>query len=104
MNIFDEDLNCADAATLVETILSERELQVFSYLIKGLSLKLIALDFGVTYKTVRSHRMSILAKLKLNNCIELAILGWRIRKHFVPPPIRHTRYACGRKLASQELY
>jgi len=51
--------------------LSRRELEVIQLLKKGLSSKEIALQLGVTLKTVEVHRYNILKKLKLKNTASL---------------------------------
>lgn len=84
MNVFDEHLNILDAINSIETLLSERELQVFGLMTKGTAVKCIAADLGITYKTARVHCTRVLRKLQLNNHSEVAILGWRIRKFFTP--------------------
>jgi two-component system, NarL family, invasion response regulator UvrY len=51
--------------------LSEREIQIIRYLKEGLSSKEIALELGISFKTVEVHRHNILSKLKLKNTVSL---------------------------------
>lgn len=51
--------------------LSKRELEVIHLLKKGLSSKEIALQLGITLKTIEVHRYNILKKLKLKNTVSL---------------------------------
>lgn len=51
--------------------LSDRELEVFEMIGRGLSTKRIAGKLGLSHKTVESHREKIKAKLNLTNSSEL---------------------------------
>lgn len=51
--------------------LSDRELQVFEMIGRGLNTKQIATRLGLSNKTIESHRENIKAKLGLVNAIEL---------------------------------
>ncbi len=51
--------------------LSDRELEIFELVGRGLSTRAIAERLHVSVKTVESHRDHIKAKLQLNNAIEL---------------------------------
>jgi DNA-binding NarL/FixJ family response regulator len=64
--------------------LSDRELYVFRLLGAGLSSRKIALQLGVSLKTIESHRENIKRKLGLHDGAELL----RHAVHFVDPPLR----------------
>lgn len=100
--VFDEALNRADTVNFIERVLSQRELELFSPFTKGLTIKQVALDFGITHKTARIHLNRILAKLGLRNVAEIAILGWRIRHHFIAPAPHVGRHPCGPRRKSRE--
>ena len=51
--------------------LSERELEVLHFLVKGNSRKDISLRLGISGKTVSTHRANIMHKLNLQNLSEL---------------------------------
>ena len=51
--------------------LTDRELEVFELLGKGLPVKQIAQQFGLSRKTISAHRESIKTKLQLGNSHEL---------------------------------
>jgi len=52
-------------------MLTERELEIISYVKEGLSSKEIAGSINVALKTVEVHRHNILKKLKLKNASSL---------------------------------
>lgn len=49
------------------TILTRREYEVFSLLLKNKSSKEIALEFGISDKTVRNHISNVIQKLGVND-------------------------------------
>jgi len=51
--------------------LSQRELEIVSYIKKGLSLKEIGIKLNIATKTIEVHRYNILKKLRLKNTAEL---------------------------------
>lgn len=53
--------------------LSPRELQVARKLALGATNREVAEGIGISVKTVDSHRMNLLKKLKLRNNVELAL-------------------------------
>jgi FixJ family two-component response regulator len=59
--------------------LSERERQVFELIVSGQLNKQIAAKFGVTERTVKAQRASIMAKLGANSVAELGGLAERLR-------------------------
>ncbi len=56
------------------TLLTPREREVMEQLVRGKSLKQIALEFGVSIQTASKHRMRVLEKLEVANDIELVRL------------------------------
>ncbi|MBN1852087.1 MAG: response regulator transcription factor [Pirellulales bacterium] len=52
--------------------LTDRELEVFQMIGRGLSTKQIAGQLGLSYKTIETHREKIKTKLNLNNSSELS--------------------------------
>jgi len=61
----------SDAKTLPEGALSDRELQVFQLIGKGLGTRQIAEELHISAKTVESYRAHIKVKMNLNNAHEL---------------------------------
>jgi RNA polymerase sigma factor (sigma-70 family) len=59
--------------------LSDRERQVFDLIVSGKLNKQIAAEFGVTERTVKAQRASIMAKLSVNSVAELGRLAERLR-------------------------
>jgi RNA polymerase sigma factor (sigma-70 family) len=59
--------------------LSERERQVFDLIMSGKLNKQIAVELGVTERTVKAQRASIMAKLRVNSVAELGRLAERLR-------------------------
>jgi FixJ family two-component response regulator len=59
--------------------LSERERQVFDLIVSGKLNKQIAVELGVTERTVKAQRASIMAKLRVNSVAELGRLAERLR-------------------------
>jgi RNA polymerase sigma factor (sigma-70 family) len=59
--------------------LSDRERQVFDLIVRGKLNKQIAIEFGVTERTVKAQRASIMAKLGVNSVAELGRLAERLR-------------------------
>lgn len=56
--------------TKEEYHLSSRETEVLSYLVKGLSYKMIADEMNITYDTVRAHMKKIYEKLHVSSMTE----------------------------------
>lgn len=63
------------------TKLTPREREVMDRLVKGKSMKQIAVEFGVSIQTASKHRIRILEKLEVANDIELVrlIIGSQIQ-------------------------
>jgi DNA-binding NarL/FixJ family response regulator len=78
--------------------LSDREIYVFRLLGAGLGSRKIAVQLGVSLKTIESHRENIKRKLGLEDGAELL----RHAVHFVDPPLRalaQSLTACATKSA-----
>lgn len=59
--------------------LTRREQQVAERLVRGMAVKEIATDLGVSPKTVHAHRSNLLEKLNVSNDVELVLRifdGW----------------------------
>jgi DNA-binding NarL/FixJ family response regulator len=54
-----------------EQHLTERERQVFHLIMEGKSNKEIALELGISPKTVSVHRTNLMSKLEVQNTVEL---------------------------------
>lgn len=65
-------------------ILSDRELELLPLLGNGLSDEEAAAQLGLKSSTVKTHRLSILAKLNLPSTARL--IHWAIQRGFVRPP------------------
>lgn len=55
--------------------LTNREIEIMSYLTKGLSTKVIASKLGLSRKTVDNHRAHILDKIGVDNVVQLTRLA-----------------------------
>ncbi|MEO6070993.1 MAG: response regulator transcription factor [Chitinophagaceae bacterium] len=70
-NILSEQVIGGDEAQSGLNSLSQREIEVISFIKKGKSSKEIADDLEISVKTVEVHRYNILKKLNLNNAAAL---------------------------------
>lgn len=53
------------------TLLSDREYQVFEFLVRGMGLTEIAHEFSLSVKTISTHKSRILQKMNMNNLADL---------------------------------
>jgi len=53
------------------TLLSNREFEVFSRIVRGISLTAIAEEFSLSIKTVSTHKSHILTKMKMAHHVDL---------------------------------
>ncbi|MEI8170907.1 MAG: response regulator transcription factor [Rhodoferax sp.] len=53
------------------TLLSNREFEVFSRIVRGASLTAIAEEFSLSIKTVSTHKSHILAKMKMTTQVDM---------------------------------
>lgn len=60
-------------------LLTSRELEILSYMAKGLSSKQIAQQITVSPRTVETHRVNIMKKLGTNNGAETVALAWKLK-------------------------
>lgn len=70
--------------------LTERELTVFLHHIRGLSAKEIALQLGISHRTVEKHRLACYRKLKvsgIHDCIRVALISGLIQE---PQELKNT--------------
>jgi DNA-binding NarL/FixJ family response regulator len=64
------------------SLLSNREREVLQLIAEGQSTKEIAFAFGVSVKTVETHRQQVMRKLNFNNVVELT--RYAIREGITP--------------------
>jgi DNA-binding NarL/FixJ family response regulator len=65
------------AATAIRSVLTERELEIFTRLASGHSNQQIGHDLALSANTVSNHIASILRKLHLDNRIQAAVQAVR---------------------------
>jgi FixJ family two-component response regulator len=63
-----------EAAARLEA-LTPREREVFDRIVSGESNKVIAIDLGISVRTVESHRANIMDKLGANTLVDLVLLS-----------------------------
>jgi DNA-binding NarL/FixJ family response regulator len=71
-----------ESATAADSLLSTREREVLQLIAEGESTKEIAFTFGVSVKTVETHRQQIMRKLNLHSVAELT--RYAIREGLTP--------------------
>lgn len=69
----------AEDATVRLQVLTPREREVFDRIAAGESNKVIAIDLGISVRTVESHRASVMEKLGLKTLVELVLLAVRLK-------------------------
>ncbi len=57
--------------SLPHSRLSDREYQIFDRIVRGLSLTAIAHELSLSIKTVSTHKSHIMAKMEMNNQVDL---------------------------------
>lgn len=67
-------LEAAEAAARLAT-LTPREREIFDRIVRGVSNKVIALDFGISIRTVESHRANIMTKLEAKTLVDLVLIS-----------------------------
>jgi FixJ family two-component response regulator len=70
--------DAAEASARLET-LTPRERQIFDRIVSGESNKVIAIDLGISIRTVESHRASIMDKLDASTLVDLVLLSVTLR-------------------------
>lgn len=73
------DASADEAAARLAT-LTARELEIFERIVSGDSNKAIALDLGISIRTVESHRASVMEKMKVNNLVDLVLLSVSLKR------------------------
>lgn len=68
------DLDSNSAASRLEQ-LTTREREVFDRIVAGQSNKAIAIDLGISVRTVESHRARLMDKLKAKTLVDLVLLA-----------------------------
>ena len=71
------ELDSEGAATQLE-VLTPREREVFERIAAGESNKVIAIDLGISVRSVESHRASVMEKLGLKTLVDLVRLAVRL--------------------------
>jgi two-component system, LuxR family, response regulator FixJ len=59
--------------------LTAREREIFDRIVAGASNKVIALDFGISIRTVESHRANIMEKMKARTLVDLVLISVRLK-------------------------
>ena len=68
------DMDGREAASRLQ-MLTSRERQVFDFLVAGASNKAIAVDLGLSIRTVETHRSNIMRKLNARSLVDLVHLS-----------------------------
>ena len=72
-------VSAEEAALSLET-LTAREREIFDRIVTGDSNKAIAIDLGISIRTVESHRASIMDKMKAKTLVDLVLLSVDLKK------------------------
>ncbi len=75
----------SDTNSLPHTSLSNREFEVFSRIVRGVSLTAIADEFSLSVKTVSTHKSHILAKLDMSSQVDL--VRYAIEHNLLDSPV-----------------
>lgn len=59
------------SSSKVKSELTKRENDILSLVVKGYNNRKIAEEFGISVRTIETHRLNIMKKLKVNNAAEL---------------------------------
>lgn len=81
---FDDNLDKIATAIYVANVLCPREIEVFSLLREGLTLKQIGAKMGIAWRTVGTYHQRVVNKLGVPNANAAAILSWRLRHNLAP--------------------
>ena len=73
--------------------LSSREREVLGHVLQGRLNKQIAGDLGIQERTVKTHRQSIMVKLKIRSVAALARLSQEAGVFTAEPPSSHAVFA-----------
>ncbi|MBF0540939.1 MAG: response regulator transcription factor [Nitrospirae bacterium] len=61
--------------------LTDREMEIFKLLAKGLSINDISKRFQISVKTVDTHKVRIMGKLDIHTSVDIVRLGYRLGLH-----------------------
>ena len=78
------DVSASVAAARLAT-LTAREREIFDRIVAGDANKVIAIDLGVSVRTVESHRASIMEKMKAKTLVDLVLASVSVRGERVRP-------------------
>ena len=78
------DISASVAAARLAT-LTAREREIFDRIVAGDANKVIAIDLGVSVRTVESHRASIMEKMKAKTLVDLVLASVSVRGERVRP-------------------
>lgn len=70
----------ADEAAALLATLTRREREIFWLLISGATSKAIALDLGLSSRTVEAHRAHIMQKMKAKSVVDLVMLSVALKQ------------------------
>jgi FixJ family two-component response regulator len=90
LDLVQETLRRTPAQAVVETVtdeelierwrnLTEREQEVFRGIVRGAANKVIALDLGISIRTVEAHRARIMKKMQVRKLAALVLLSVRLQ-------------------------
>jgi FixJ family two-component response regulator len=71
-------ISLEDAQARWDTLTS-REKEVFDRICAGASNKVVAADFGISIRTVESHRARIMEKMKVRSLVDLVLLSIKLK-------------------------
>ena len=69
----------AETAASCLAALTAREREVFEAIVSGATNKAIALDLGISIRTVEAHRASVMEKMKAKTLVDLVLLSVALR-------------------------
>jgi FixJ family two-component response regulator len=72
------DISASVAAARLAT-LTAREREIFDRIVAGDANKVIAIDLGISVRTVESHRASIMEKMKAKTLVDLVLVSVSLR-------------------------
>ena len=73
--------------------LTAREREVFDQVVRGKANKVVAIEFGISEKTVEAHRARVMHKLKAGSLAELVRMDLAASELHVPPWMRVPVYS-----------
>jgi DNA-binding CsgD family transcriptional regulator len=76
----------------IQGLVSRREMQVLLLLVKGYENDYIQKKMDITYDTLKTHRLSIFKKLKVENAVQLTHLA--LRQDLIGQPPANREIVC----------